>query len=182
MPAQQARQVVFVAESDAPRDLLERPAARRHQFHGLCHAPPLPVFLGRGAEFAAEEDAQSFGPVESDLFLESKMPSLYDVASEIYGKPPKPNEQRNKTIALGTGKIKHPKGRTARTQRSGREFSTVRRLDPPSGKKLADRDAPALLYVIGRSPQQVDAFLSEVVCPIRRRYGDAAGGSIELKV
>lgn len=107
------------------------------------------------AMVAAEEDAQSFGPVESDLFLESKMPSLYDVASEIYGKPPKPNEQRNKTIALGTGKIKHPKGRTARTQRSGREFSTVRRLDPPSGKKLADRDAPALLYVIGRSPQHL---------------------------
>ena len=104
---------------------------------------------------AAEEDAQSFGPVESDLFLESKMPSLYDVASEIYGRPPKPNEQRNKTIALGSGKIKHPKGRTARHQRSGREFSTVRRLERPPGKKLEDRDAPALLYVIGRSPQHL---------------------------
>jgi adenylosuccinate lyase len=35
---------------------------------------------------------------------------------------------------------------------------------------------------IGRAPEQVDAFLREVVAPIRRRYPQAVGAAVELRV
>ncbi len=35
---------------------------------------------------------------------------------------------------------------------------------------------------VGRAPQQVDAFIGEVVGPIRRRYRDELGKEVELKV
>jgi len=35
---------------------------------------------------------------------------------------------------------------------------------------------------IGRAPQQVDAFLAECVEPVRRRYKDKLGASVELNV
>jgi adenylosuccinate lyase len=38
------------------------------------------------------------------------------------------------------------------------------------------------LRFVGRSPQQVDAFVAEVVEPIRKRYGDQLGKKSELKV
>src|SRR5688500_20279031 len=35
---------------------------------------------------------------------------------------------------------------------------------------------------IGRSPQQVDAFIAKVVEPVRQRYRGQLGASVELKV
>ncbi|MHC4996337.1 MAG: adenylosuccinate lyase, partial [Planctomycetota bacterium] len=35
---------------------------------------------------------------------------------------------------------------------------------------------------VGRAPQQVDAFLEQVVEPIRARYADSLGHATELKV
>lgn len=35
---------------------------------------------------------------------------------------------------------------------------------------------------VGRAPEQVDQFVDEVVLPIRERYADHLGGSVELKV
>jgi adenylosuccinate lyase len=35
---------------------------------------------------------------------------------------------------------------------------------------------------IGRAPEQVDEFVSDIVAPIRRRYADALGGVAEVHV
>jgi transglutaminase-like putative cysteine protease len=104
------------------------------------------------AMVAARDQAMSFGPVESELFIESKMPSLYDIATDMYGTPPKPKTQHDRAIALSGQNVKHPRGRMSRTQRSGREFSTVRRRGEAQQRALENRDAPALFYVIGRVP------------------------------
>jgi transglutaminase-like putative cysteine protease len=104
------------------------------------------------AMVAAEEDAMSFGPVESELFLESEMPSLYDIASDMYGEPPKPNKKSQRAIALTGVPMKEKEQRIAKTERSGREFSTVRRKVERERETLEDRDAAALLYLVGRVP------------------------------
>lgn len=115
------------------------------------------------AMVAAREEAMSFGPVESELFLESDMPTLYDMFNEQYGDPPKPKGQRERAIALDSGTVKETHQQTAQTQRSGREFSTLRKQIELHRKPLADRDAPAMLYVVGRVPlhlrlETFDAF------------------------
>jgi len=103
------------------------------------------------AMVAAQDDAMSFGPVESELFLESKMPSLYDMFNEAYGDPPKPkNREQAKGLMGNNMKTNHQ--RLSKTERSGREFSTVRRKIQRNDRKLQDRKAPALLHVVGRVP------------------------------
>ena len=47
---------------------------------------------------AAQDSAFSFGPVDSDILLESKMPSLYDVASDQYGEA-RVKKQINKELS-----------------------------------------------------------------------------------
>ncbi|TWU05160.1 Transglutaminase-like superfamily protein [Symmachiella macrocystis] len=104
------------------------------------------------AMVAAQEDANSFGPVESDLFLESEMPSLYDMMNEAYGEPLKPPKKRERAMGLPQGNMKITHQRTAKTERSGKEFSTVRRMVERTKSDLKDRKAPALLHVVGRVP------------------------------
>ena len=104
------------------------------------------------AMVAAREDAMSFGPVESELFLESDMPTLYDMFNELYGDPPKPTGNRERAISLDSGTVKDTHERIARTQRSGQEFSTLRKRIALQRKPLEDRDAPAMLYLVGRVP------------------------------
>lgn len=101
---------------------------------------------------AAKDEALSFGPVESELFLDSDMPSLYDMFDDTYGEPPKPNKKQQKAIALAQQDREETEQRIAQSQRSGREFSTVRRRVDRKRKELADRDAPAMLYVVGQTP------------------------------
>ena len=51
--------------------------------------------VGDGPQMvSAKENASSFGPIESELFLESKMPSLYDVFNEFSDTPPKPKKRK----------------------------------------------------------------------------------------
>ena len=102
------------------------------------------------AMVAAKDNALSFGPVESDLFLESDMPSLYDTFNEAYGRPTKLKQQ--KAIALQTEERQQSDQTISQTQRSGREFSAARQRKPTQRKPLADRNSPALLYVVGKTP------------------------------
>lgn len=103
---------------------------------------------------AAKDQALSFGPVESDLFLDSDMPSLYDMLDDTYGEPLKPNKKQQRAISLAPQNRDEleTEQRIAQTQRGGREFSSVRRRVPRKRKELSDRDAPAMLYVVGRTP------------------------------
>ncbi|MGE0760232.1 MAG: hypothetical protein AB7O38_24680, partial [Pirellulaceae bacterium] len=66
------------------------------------HDPHARAGVGDGdAMVAAKDQALSFGPVESELFLDSEMPSLYDMVDEMYGEPPRPKNKSEMTIALG---------------------------------------------------------------------------------
>lgn len=101
---------------------------------------------------AAQADADSFGPVESDLFIESKQPSLYDAVGDLYGDPPKPKKQQDRTIALADVNVKQNHQRLGVSTRSGREFSAVRRVGERQRQQLEDRHSPAMFFVVGETP------------------------------
>ena len=105
------------------------------------------------AMVAATKEAFSFGPVDSQLFLDSEMPSLYDVFNDMYGEPPRPIRRVEKSQALDSSLISETRRKIAESKKSGRHFSTVRRVSGRRRQKeLADKDAPAMLYVVGRTP------------------------------
>jgi len=106
------------------------------------------------AIIAAQGEANSFGPVESEIFLDSDMPTLYDMLNDVYGEPPERKKRKQeRTIAMSPDSVKETEQQqTAESQRSGREFSAVRRKAQRKQLQLDDRKSPAMLYVIGRVP------------------------------
>jgi protein-glutamine gamma-glutamyltransferase len=101
----------------------------------------------------ATEEAASFGPVESELFLDSDMPSLYDMFSDTYGEPRKP-ERSEKAVAIDQKDSIDSHNEMATSQQANREFSTVRHPNRRhhSHKRQRDLASAALLYVKGRVP------------------------------
>ncbi len=55
---------------------------------------------------AAKDQAFTFGPVDSDLFLESQLPTLYDLASDVFGEAIKKNQLQQQN---GCDQRKHPR-------------------------------------------------------------------------
>ena len=103
----------------------------------------------------ATEDASSFGPIESELFLESQQPTLYDMFIENYDEPVrKKRGGRLRAIPLTSKeKQKQNHNKLAQNKKASREFSAIRRES--SGRKrpkLDDLTSKALVYVAGRSP------------------------------
>ncbi|HVX15614.1 MAG TPA: transglutaminase domain-containing protein [Pirellulales bacterium] len=99
---------------------------------------------------AAKDDAQSVGMTDSDLFLDSPDPSLYDTLSEAYGEPII-RKQIDIAIAVGQKDVRENDGRAARNQKAGREFATVRGRRPPP-RAMANLESEAMLYVEGKVP------------------------------
>jgi hypothetical protein len=124
---------------------------------------------------AAKDDAMSFGPVESELFLESCMPTLYDMFNDLYGEPLKSQQKQDRSVSLEPDKVLQRDQRVAQTQRSGREFSILRRRTEAKLQVLDDRDAPAMLYVVGQVPVHLalESFDSAARGCIRTRRGHA---------
>ncbi len=82
-------------------------------------------------------DPTTTGPVDSDLFLETRELSLYDSANEKWGEPEEFNKKRSLAIAIENpgGELQEERSRQSDPTR---EFSTVRnkrqrRYDPPEG-------------------------------------------------
>ncbi len=74
----------------------------------------------------AVNDTSIFGPVESEIFLESQQPSLYDVVSELYGEPKgKSKKKQERAISLA-GMSDKPADEGRESQEGSREFATVR--------------------------------------------------------
>jgi len=97
----------------------------------------------------AEQEADSFGAVETEVFLSSHVPTLYDLLEDSYGKPktkPKANDQR--TIALAQRSRNGPEKRTVASATAGREFSVVR-SGPRRQRAMAERRERAVLYAAG---------------------------------
>lgn len=103
----------------------------------------------------AKEDASSFGPIESELFLESQQPTLYDMFIETY-EPPTPKRKRGRTRAIPLSSREDQKQnhtRLAQNKKSSREFSAIRRQSKNRKRpKLDNLESKALLYVAGRTP------------------------------
>ncbi len=67
-------------------------------------------------EVAASEHPESVGFTQSDVYLETDRPSLYDAFNESYGEPFKPKKVE-KMVALGQQDVGDQKERPARTSR-----------------------------------------------------------------
>ncbi len=95
-------------------------------------------------------DASSFGPVESDLFLDSEDTSLYDAFNDTYGEPLR-KPKNGRAVALPASLVKESQERMAKAKQAHREFSTVRQMTPQR-RELNDVESNAVLYVSGRGP------------------------------
>lgn len=112
----------------------------------------------------AEKNPQATGPVNSGVFVTSHKPSLYDLFNDLYGEPPKPNnEKRQRTFGLGPQKLPPTDQHLADSEHAGREFSTIRKARPRSRRPTTDLAARALVTLTGPAPAHLrlavyDAF------------------------
>ena len=119
------------------------------------HDPQAHGGIGDGDQMVAGKDqASSFGPVESELFLESQMPSLYDAFNEFSDPPPIKKKQSRRAIPLAPSQVKLNHQKRGLSQQAKREFSTVRRTSTRTAK-TEDRLSAALLHVKGRTPMHL---------------------------
>lgn len=101
---------------------------------------------------AAKDEAYTFGPVDSDLFLDSQMPSMYDLASEVYGEPTPRIRQYSRAISLES-QVQEAQEEGSESKQNGREFSALRQ--PRSNgnpSKPGSKDSRAVFYLIGEVP------------------------------
>lgn len=102
------------------------------------------------------DNARTTGNVDSDLFLDSPLPSLYDIANDLYGEPFKPREQERALPLDAQTKIRESDKPPADNQRPNRDFGTARK-GPRQPRDAADRAARALFEVEGRTPLHIRA-------------------------
>jgi hypothetical protein len=109
---------------------------------------------------AAKDEAFTFGPVDSDLFLESETPSMYDLVSDLYGETPPKKRRYARAISLDN-KIQETEREASESKKNSKEFSAVRQ-PKPSDKKYQPKgtDSKAIAYVIGETPQwfRIESF------------------------
>ena len=125
-------------------------------------------------EVSASEHPESVGFTESEVYLETDRPSLYDAFNETYGEPFKPKKQE-KMIALGQQDVGEQKERPAENLQAGREFAAVRRKPEPRPRRPGERAARALVYVKGPTPLHLPLT---IVQPLRR-HGLARGALLQ---
>jgi hypothetical protein len=112
---------------------------------------------------AAKQNPMSFGPVESGTFLESQMPSLYDMLDDRYGEPLTKAQRVGRAVALSGKVSSDPNQKASDSKRSGREFSTVRRRTAQAKSRPHGTESDALFYLKGPVPlhlamERYDAF------------------------
>jgi protein-glutamine gamma-glutamyltransferase len=113
--------------------------------------------LNDGDEEIRGNSPKSTGMVETDQFLDSPLPTLYDLANDMYGEPFKPKEQE-RTIALDSRNLKIHESQKppADNKRPSREFATARR-GPKEARSPGDRSARAIFEIQGRTPLHIRA-------------------------
>lgn len=117
---------------------------------------------GEGEDLvAAHEKPTATGPVESDIFVTSHKPSLYDLLSDLYGEPEKLKKDASpkRTFGLGPDEAIADETHLPDSEHAGREFATARRggsRRQPAG----DRNARTLVSIAGPAPVhlRLDAF------------------------
>jgi hypothetical protein len=102
---------------------------------------------------AATKSAQSEGPIDSDMFIESKKRSLYDVISNQYGdKKPTLRTEQSQAVGVKTENYRHNHGRLAKVQKNTSSFQTTRSGQAKDRPKPDDVLSDALLLVTGLAP------------------------------
>ena len=93
--------------------------------------------IGSGeAAIAAKDHAESFGAVDSDIFLESTQSSLFDIFNDLLGEPKKKNKsERRQAVANQNMVPSHQQ--TARSEQGGSSFS-IDRLPPLKHRHFED--------------------------------------------
>lgn len=85
---------------------------------------------------AAKDQAESFGAVESDIFLESTEPSLFDMFNDTIGEP-KLKVKQQRAQGLAPEKVIEQHSQIAKSEKSGNSFS-VDRLPPKKHQHFSD--------------------------------------------
>ncbi|MCD0460770.1 transglutaminase-like domain-containing protein [Roseiconus lacunae] len=99
--------------------------------------------VGTGdAAIAAKDHAESFGAVDSDVFIESKQSSLFDMFNDMVGEPRKTKYEQRQALANQNLIPSHQK--TAKTERGGGSFSTDR-IAPKKHQKFDDAKSDDVL-------------------------------------
>lgn len=83
--------------------------------------------VGSGdAAVAAKDHAESFGAVDSDMFLESKESSLFDMFNDMIGEPLKKKNKWERAQAMGNENFIPSHERAAKSEQGAGSFSTER--------------------------------------------------------
>jgi transglutaminase-like putative cysteine protease len=109
--------------------------------------------INDGGDETSGPNAQSTGMTESESFLNSPLPSLYDVANDLYG-PPHKNHNHERSIALDSNKVNPGSKVPPDNLRPNREFPTGRK-SPTKPKTPESRLARGLYEVQGRTPLHI---------------------------
>lgn len=96
---------------------------------------------------AARDHAASFGAVDSDVFIESQTPSLFDVMSETLGDPVV-RKRTERAMSLESDRLLSPKERPAESRSASQSFATARH-SPRQADRPRDLDGVALMRWIG---------------------------------
>lgn len=100
----------------------------------------------------ATDQAFTFGPVDSKLFLESQTASMYDLSNDIYGEAKPIRQQRTRAIALDNP-IMETEQEGTESKKSGKEFSALRQAPKRSRTiKPEGSESDAVLHYIGKIP------------------------------
>jgi hypothetical protein len=110
--------------------------------------------INDGDDEVAGENARSTGMTESDTFLDSPLPSLYDMINDTYGEPFKPGEKEEAIALDKQDRTRESSKPPADNLRPSREFATTRK-SPRQPREPSDRAARALFEVQGRTPLHV---------------------------
>jgi len=112
--------------------------------------------VGNGdALVAARDHASTFGAVETDLFLDSPTPSLFDVFSEEFG-PPRKTTRVEKAQALSLKETKSEEGKFAEANRSSSNDSFNTQRDAPRKRPVVnDLTSESLFFWSGQPGERL---------------------------
>ncbi|WP_404306998.1 transglutaminase-like domain-containing protein [Neorhodopirellula lusitana] len=104
--------------------------------------------VGNGdAAVAAKDHAESFGAVDSDIFLESTQSTLFDMFSDSIGQPKLKNKSERRQ-GMAPDKVIEAHQRTAKSEKGGSSFSTDRK-PPAVHRELTDAAENAVVQWSG---------------------------------
>ena len=99
---------------------------------------------------AATQTAQTEGPVDSDIFVESKKRSLYDIVSDEYGETKKSRKHTpmSSAVSLDTQKMQKNHLRLAQAEKNAATFTLCR--EAKGDRKIPDDLSSDALFLVNR--------------------------------